>query len=292
MILPTKLLHFGLKIFPAKKIATKQFLKPTRSKSLNVPNSLKKGFRTEQFLVKNRNVVTFIPKKVSENKHLFFLHGGAYAVEVQPSHWGLIKYLVTKTFFKLSFIDYPLAPEHSYKESHEMVFQSYTRLVENHPNDEFYFVGDSAGGGFCLSFAQTLRNIHFKKRPKKLVLLSPWVDISLSNPEIRELEKKDLLLNPKHLLTCSHRFAGGLDLKDPIVSPLYGDMDKLNHIGVFVGTHEILLPDCRELKRKIEKSNTDIFYKEYEDMQHDWMIFPIKERKILINDMIDYLLNN
>ena len=68
-------------------------------------------------------------------------------------------------------------------------------------------------------------------------------------------------------------------------------MDELNHIGVFVGTHEILLRDCRELKRKIEKSNTDIFYKEYEDMQHDWMVFPIKERKILINDVINYLLN-
>ncbi len=291
MILDTKLLHFFLKIFNAKRIATRSFLKPSRSKRFIIPNSLTKGFRTEQFLVKNRNVVTFIPKKVSENKHLFFLHGGAYAAEVMPSHWGLIKDLVRNIFFKLSFIDYPLTPEHSYKESHEMVFQAFTRLVEDHPNDEFYFLGDSAGGGFCLSFAQTLRNIHFKKRPKKLVLLSPWVDISMSNPEIRELEKKDLLLDPKHLLTCSHSFAGGLDLKDPIVSPLYGDMDELNHIGVFVGTHEILLPDCRELKRKIEKSNTDIFYKEYEDMQHDWMIFPIKERKILINDVINYLLN-
>ncbi len=290
MILPTRLLHFILKVFPAKKIASKRFLKPTRSKSLKIPTSLKKEFRTEQFLVKNRNVVTFIPKEVSENRHLFFLHGGAYAAEVQPSHWGLIKYLVAKTFFKLSFIEYPLTPEHSYKESHEMVFQAYTRLVENHPNDEFYFVGDSAGGGFCLSFAQTLRNMNFKKRPEKLVLLSPWVDISLSNPGIGELEKKDLLLNPIHLLACSQHFAGGLDLKDPIVSPLYGAMDKLNHMAVFVGTHEILLPDCRALKRKVEKSNTDIYYREYEGMQHDWMIFPIKERRILINDMVDYLL--
>ena len=78
---------------------------------------------------------------------------------------------------------------------------------------------------------------------------------------------------------------------DPIVSPLYGDMENLNKIGIFVGTHEILLPDCRKLKRKIEKSNTEMFYKEYEAMQHDWMIFPIKEREILLNDVVDYLLS-
>ena len=110
MILDTKLLHFFLKIFNAKRIATRSFLKPSRSKRFIIPNSLTKGFRTEQFLVKNRNVVTFIPKKVSENKHLFFLHGGAYAAEVMPSHWGLIKDLVRNIFFKLSFIDYPLTP--------------------------------------------------------------------------------------------------------------------------------------------------------------------------------------
>ena len=101
-----------------------------------------------------------------------------------------------------------------------MVFQAFTRLVEDHPNDEFYFLGDSAGGGFCLSFAQTLRNIHFKKRPKKLVLLSPWVDISMSNPEIRELEKKDLLLDPKHLLTCL-KFRGRFRFKGPRLSLHY-----------------------------------------------------------------------
>lgn len=240
--------------------------------------------------MRNRNVVTFFPRNDSANKHLFFLHGGAYALEVKPSHWGLVKYLVSKTYFSLSLIDYPLAPEHSYKEAHEMVFQAYSRLVEKHPNDIFYFLGDSAGGGFCLSFAQILRDMHFKKMPEKLVLLSPWVDISLSNPEIGELENMDLLLDPKHLLICSHRFAAGLDLKDPMVSPLYGEMDKLKHIGIFVGTHEILLPDCRELKRRIEKTNTDVFYKEYDGMQHDWMILPIKERKVLMDDIIDYLL--
>lgn len=211
-------------------------------------------------------------------------------MEANSSHWKMIKYLVSKTSFKLSFIDYPLAPEHSYKESHEMVLQAYARLVDYHPDDDFYFIGDSAGGGFCLSFAQTLRNIHFEKSPEKIVLLSPWVDISMSNPEIKELEKKDLLLNPQRLLICSHLFAAGLDLKDPIVSPLLGDMNNLNSIAIFVGTHDILLADSRELKRKIEKSNTEIICKEYESMQHDWMIFPIKERKLLLDDVVDYLL--
>jgi epsilon-lactone hydrolase len=291
MILNTKLLYFILRRFNAKRIATRAFLKPTRSERFNFPNRLKKVFISNQFLVKNRSVVTFEPKNSSANKHLFFLHGGAYAAEATSAHWRMIEDLIKNTFFKLSFIDYPLVPEHSYKEAHEMVFHAYTKLVELNPDDDFYFLGDSSGGGFCLSLAQILRNVHFKKMPVKIVLLSPWIDISMSNPEIKELEKKDLLLNPKALLICSQKFADNLDLQDPIVSPLYGSMEKLHNIGIFVGTHEIFLPDCRRLKRKIEKSNSEVFYKEYEAMQHDWMIFPIQERKILLNDVVDYLLN-
>ncbi len=288
----TKTIHWLLKVFNGRKIAARMFLKPKRSTQFKYPNRLKKGLTTDQFLVKNRNVVTFEPKDLNVNRHIFFLHGGAYSVEANPGHWWMIEQLVKKSFFKLSFIDYPLSPEHSYKESHEMVFLAYSKIIENHPTDIFYFLGDSAGGGFCLSFAQSLRRKSFSKMPEKIVLLSPWIDISLSNPEIKKLERKDLLLSPKSLLICSHNFADDLDLKDPIVSPLYGNMVDLNSIGIFVGTHEILLPDCRKLKKKIEASNTELLYKEYEAMQHDWIIIPIKERDILMKDIVEYLTNS
>jgi len=288
MNVPTSLLNFVLKKINAKKMASKQMQEPSRSKGLKYPKSLRRKFETNHFLVKSRDVVTFIPGDVSAG-HIFFLHGGAYTVEVQRAHWRFIENLLKNLSFKLSFIDYPLAPEYHYKDSHEMVFQAYVKLIELYPNDNFYFVGDSAGGGFCLSFAQTLRNKHFFKMPEKIALLSPWVDLSLSNPDIMQFVKKDLLLDPQSLLICSHNFAADIELKNPMLSPLYGDMRDLKNIGIFVGTHEILFPDCKRLKTKIEESNTPLFYKEYEGMQHDWMIFPIKERRLLLNDVVSYL---
>jgi acetyl esterase/lipase len=291
MTLKTKIIYALFKLVNAKKIATGMFLKPARSSAFDFPKRLKKKFQTHPFTIQNRTVVTFEPGNSSANKHILLLHGGAYAAEASNSHWRLIEHLVEKTHHRLSFIDYPLIPENTYREAHEMVLQAYARLVEMHPNDTFVFIGDSAGGGFCLSLAQIIRDRQSAPLPEKLLLLSPWIDLSLSNPEIPELEKKDLLLDPASLLICSQRFANGLDLKDPVVSPLYGTMDNLNNIGIFVGTHEIFLPDCRTLKRKVEESNTVLHYKEYEAMQHDWMIFPIKERKILLNDVVHYLLN-
>lgn len=292
MNIPTELFHYILKLFNAKKFVTKILLKPARSKGLKYPKRLRRKFLTDHFLVKNRAVVTYKPRNESGNGHIFFLHGGAYTVEVQSGHWKFIEYLIQKTSFKLSFIDYPLAPEYHYKDSHEMVFMAYAKLVEIHPTDVFYFVGDSAGGGFCLSLAQSLRDRKDIKMPAKIVLLSPWVDLSLGNPEILQFEKKDLLLDPRSLLICARSFAGDSDLKNSILSPLYGSMENLKNIGIFVGTQELFLPDCRKLKRKIEETDTLLYYKEYEGMQHDWLIFPIKESRILSEDVVGYLLND
>jgi acetyl esterase/lipase len=170
-----------------------------------------------------------------------------------------------------------------------MLLEAYTELTNKNPDDRFYLLGDSAGGGFCLAFAQTLRDNNFQKKPEKIALLSPWTDLSMSNQGIKELEQKDLLLSAETLKKCAVWYADGMDLKSPVLSPLYGNMADLNSIGIFVGTDEIFLPDCRILKTKIEASNTILFYKEYEDMQHDWIVFPIKERYILLKDVLQYL---
>lgn len=284
----SKFTFFLLKLVNAKKLASKTLLKPKRSKQFKFPRRLKK-YKVEQFLVQQRNVVTFASNTATGNKHIVFLHGGGYTVEVQNSHWWLVEQLVKKARCKLSFIEYPLAPEHNYKQAHATLAEAYTQLCQKHPNDIFYLLGDSAGGGFCLAFAQTLRDNNSHKTPEKIALLSPWLDLSMSNPFIKKIEHLDILLSSKTLLSCANWFADGLDLKSPILSPLYGNMNELKSVAVFVGTHELFLPDCRLLKQKLEVSNTNLFYKEYEGMQHDLILFPIKERYTLLNDLLEYL---
>lgn len=283
----TKFIHLLLKLVNAKKLASKTMLHPKRSKQLKFPSRLKK-YKDDQFLVHQRNVVTFTSHNTTTNKHIIFLHGGGYTVEVQKSHWWLMEQLIKKSVCKLSFIEYPLAPEHNYKQAHAMLAEAWLQLTQKHPDNTFYFLGDSAGGGFCLAFAQTLRDNNSHKRPEKIALLSPWLDLSMTNSDIKELESLDLILSAETLVKCAHWFAAGLDVKSPLLSPLYGTMNNLNSVAVFVGTHERFLVDCRLLKEKIEATNTKLIYKEYEDMQHDWMLFPIHERHVLLQDVLNY----
>lgn len=283
----TKFTFFLLKLVHAKKRVDKTLLQPKRAKKFKFPRRLNK-YKHDQFLVHNRNVVTFASSAAKSNKHIVYLHGGGYTAEVQKQHWWLVEQLVKKSANKLSFIDYPLAPEHNFLHANAMLTEAYTQLCQKYPNNIFYLLGDSAGGGFCLAFAQNLRDTNFAPQPEKIALISPWLDLSMCNPAIAEMEPLDLLLSTKTLLSCANWFANGLDLKSPVLSPLYGTMNDLNSVAVFVGSHELFLPDCRLLKQKLESSNTPLLYKEYSGMQHDFILFPIKERQTLLNDVLTY----
>ncbi len=282
-----KFLFFILKLIRAKKLATKTILSPKRAKKFSYPRRLKK-YESQRFLVGRKHVITFQQAKKAKH-HLVFLHGGALTVEMQSGHWRFVEELLEKLDCKVSVVDYPLAPGHHYQQTHAILNESYTRLVAKFPEDNFCLLGDSAGGGLCLRLAQQLRDSNVAKVPEKIALLSPWLDLSLSNPDIANLEEKDLLLSVKTLRKSAAWFADGLDLKSPLLSSVDGDLHNLKSIAVFVGTHEILLPDCRLLKQKTEKTNTLLFYREYAQMQHDFILFPIKEREKLLNDLLVYL---
>lgn len=123
-------------------------------------------------------------------------------------------------------------------------------------------MGNSAGSGIALGFAQKLRNEN-KPLPSQIILNSPWLDITMSNPNITETDKKDKRQSIKGLKMAGQAYAAGLDARDYRVSPLYGDFSGLGKISLFIGTHDLFLADSRKLKQKMKEQNIPINYFEY-----------------------------
>ena len=175
--------------------------------------------------------------------------------------------------FKVTFIGYPLAPEHTYEKTHEIVMKAYREITIKNYGDEFYLFGDSAGGGLALAVLQILRDEKIIPFPKKTVLMSPWVDLTMSNPKIGEAAERDPLLTMDCLYHAAERYIGNGDAKNAVLSPIFGRMDNLGKIFLLTGTHEILNPDCRKLKTKLMAAyGTELEFYEGEKMVHDWIL--------------------
>lgn len=212
-------------------------------------------------------------------RYILYIHGGAYVLGIQSVYWKFLADITDRTDAESVVACYPLAPESDCQSSYDWMMTVYDDLTEKTDSKNITIMGDSAGAGFTLGFAQMLRDKN-KDLPGKLVLLSPWLDVTMTDPMQPAIERKDRILGIAGLRAAGEWWAGKSSQTDSSpVSPLFGDIAGLPDISVFTGTFDILWPDARKLKEKAEKSGIELDYHEYPAMQHVWMLFPIPEAK-------------
>ncbi len=251
---------------------------------------VKKACHIQTTQVNGRNVFTLTPKnKPNSRTHILYLHGGAYIQSFNWFHWRFLAELVNETGCSIMAPDYPLAPAYTHKESFAMVMEVYRNLSKTTGVGEFILMGDSSGGGFALALAQQLQN-EVLVQPTRIILLSPWLDITLTNPEINLLEGGDVFLEKQSLQQAGSLYAGGTDPADYHLSPINGPLDGLGKISLFIGSKEILVADARKLKALAEAVGIDFDYFEYENMLHAWMLLDFPESTAAKKQIIDLLL--
>ena len=265
------------KLVNAKRGNEKAMENPRRDTDFFNRKNFRKEFIIEEEFIDGFQVIAVKTEK-SLNRHVIFLHGGGYVLRAVRSHKNIVERMVKKYNLKVTFVDYPLAPEYTADKTHEVLMKAYKSVTEKNIGDEFYFFGDSAGGGLALAFLQEARDKHVTPFPKKTVLMSPWPDISMTNEEIKDFEEKDPLLPVQSLIKVGKQYAGNLDLKSPLVSPIYGNIDNLGDIMLLFGTNEVFYPDCMKLSDMFDIAiGTRMELYIGENLCHDWILAPLKE---------------
>ena len=106
-------------------------------------------------------------------------------------------------------------------------------------------------------------------QPSKTILISPWLDVTMSNKEIDEVQKRDTKLNKNILKIVGIVYAKTEEnTTNYLVSPIYGKLEDLKNIVVYTGTNDILNPDVHILEQKLD----GIKINEYEGAIHNWIL--------------------
>ena len=217
------------------------------------------------------------------DKIIIYIHGGAYISDIQSYYVDYLNKLLKNNSYKIVIPQYPLLPNNNYKNSFELLFNLYEYLLKE--NKDIIIMGDSAGGGLSISFTQYLKKLNIKL-PSKLVLFSPWVDVSMDNGDIDKYESVDPILSKYGLKELGKMWANELDVKDYKVSPIYGDLD-LPDILLYVGTKEIFYPDNILFFNKLDKSKSKLIVGE--GLTHVYPVYPIKEGCETIKEINEFI---
>ena len=202
----------------------------------------------KQFM--GRNIFIITPKNREQaNIDILYFHGGSYMAEATKAHWDFLEKVVNDTGATIIMPDYPLTPKYYYKDVFRMAVPLYKEIIDKVNPEQLIIMGDSAGGGLGLALEERLGEENIEL-PSKTILISPWLDVRLENPEIEKVEKYDKQLNKETLKLAGLTYARKEGIDSYLVNPIDGDLSKLKNVIIYTGTYDILNPDVHVLVQR------------------------------------------
>ncbi|MEM9075742.1 MAG: alpha/beta hydrolase [Bacteroidota bacterium] len=240
---------------------------------------------TVTFKVRKTRVTEIKPKAKSE-KLLIYIHGGAFVSGPSEHHWNSIKKIAKKTDYTIWMCDYPKAPEHIITEISQNIDMIFQEALQHFSSNKITLMGDSVGGTLCITLVQRAieKNLEI---PLRLVLISPVVDATMSNPEIEEIDIDDPMLSKTGVLSAKIMCAGTTSLKNPAISPIYGSFEKFPTTMLYLAENDITYPDQRRMVKRMLVASVQVKVNIGKEMPHIWPLLPVmKESKVSMKEII------
>ena len=190
-----------------------------------------------------------LPKDERRSGVILYLPGGGYTCGDLEYAKGFGSALAVRCGVKVFCAAYRLAPEHPFPAAVEDALESYKYLLsKGYAPDHICLCGESAGGGLCYALCMKLREENLPL-PGSIIALSPWTDLTASGASYERNREVDPSMTIEQLDFFAACYTA--DRKDPLVSPLFGDLTQMPPSLIFVGGNEIMLDDSAQLHEKL-----------------------------------------
>lgn len=210
---------------------------------------------------------------VDSDTVVLYFHGGAYALGTAQTMAALAAHVGRRAGARVVSVDYRLAPEHPFPAAPQDALAAYRGLLATGVAAErVVLVGESAGAGLVVATLASLRAAGLPQ-PAAAVLLSPWVDLTLSGESVTTKAAADPALGAT---TIRRRIADYVDpaaVADPRVSPLFADLTGLPPLLIQVGSNEILLDDATRLAARAAAADVAVTLEVTPDVPHVFQAF-------------------
>ncbi len=230
------------------------------------------------------------PANAPEDKAILYFHGGGFRIGSVASHRDLIAQIVLASRCRVLAINYRLAPEHRFPAALDDALAAYGWMLDHGLKAaNIALAGDSAGGNLVLATMLALRDRGLPL-PISAVLMSPWTDLAATGASYVTRAEADPIHQRRMILALAKDYLGGQgDPCDPLVSPLYADLQGLPPLLIQVGDRETVLDDSLVFADKARAAGIDVSLEVWDGMIHVFQMFELPEARQAIASIAGFL---
>ncbi|MDH4395517.1 MAG: alpha/beta hydrolase [Limnobacter sp.] len=213
------------------------------------------------------------PETQEGGRVILHLHGGAFFGGSANTHRPLCSQIAARAKARLYILEYRLAPENPYPAALDDCLAAYQALLgAGIAAEKITLAGDSAGGNLILALALRLRDSGLPM-PANLVMLSPFLNLTVSSPSVEHLAHHDPMLTRSILMRGGDAYRGPIPAQDPRVSPVFAELKGLPPTLLQCGSQEVLLDDTLLFQKQASAAGVDVRCKVFPGMWHNFQMF-------------------
>ena len=248
------------------------------------------GFSWEPFVLDGMPMAWVRPERGHDRSTvILYCHGGGYT----SGNLGYARVLAAKmasaTGCEVLAFQYRLAPEYPYPAALEDARKAWEYLMhQGWGAKHVILAGDSAGGNLALELTLSLK-AEGRLLPGRLVLFSPWTDMTAGGESYTQREELDPMLTNRYIQSVRRAYAPEADYSLPQFSPLFADLSGLPPTLIQVGEREILYSDSQQLQQALIAAGVPCVLQSWPDMWHVFQMFPLKSAGEAMAAMAEFL---
>ena len=229
--------------------------------------------KVEKLTVAGRDAEWIKAPGIKDGYAILYLHGGGYVMGSLNTHRALAGEISRAAKAAVLLLDYRLAPENKFPAAVEDGVAGFKFLLaQGYAPGKTAIGGDSAGGGLTAATLVALRD-EKSVLPAAGVLISPWSDLTCTNPSYKTRAEADPMIGGDGLDGMTNLYLQGANVVHPHASPNFADLTGLPPLLIHVGDAEVLLDDSIRLHDKAKACGVDSTLEVWPKMIHVWHAF-------------------
>ncbi|WP_158742305.1 alpha/beta hydrolase fold domain-containing protein [Acidisphaera sp. L21] len=205
----------------------------------------------------------------NQNRLLVHVHGGCYLLN--PGKAGLVDAVLLAGFghFKVLAADYRMPPDAYFPAALDDAMTVYKAAIKMTNPKNIGVFGMSAGGALTLEMMLRAK-LEGLPMPAAIAPGTPMADATKVGDSFQTNELVDNVLVSRDGFcdAATVFYAHGHDLKDPLISPIYGDMHGFPPAILTTGTRDLLLSNTVRTHRKLREAGVEASLQVYDGQAH------------------------